>query len=420
MKRKQFLLSCMALCLALSTQAQVSDGIKKAFPAYVIYRVNGICASVSIPENEQWKIAQYYSRQDSLANKSLHEGADASSLDRYYGNDDRAIEKLLTPLEWNDYVCRGGNFASQSAAILTYRTQLGLTPDQTDTLLKITMRLPAMKAETGFNQKDFERKHIPEILNPGQLDKYQSIVNRKTAERNTAGDWKWICSMGLNTGVDSAAACSEFFNYELRLAAAYNDNFSNARNDDSVKAVNAQKPDLLIKGNIFKYQVPYSVLNEMVKFRDSLNLSETQENGLIQLAVAHERQRLQSVARDTSINTRTSDMLNIGKLLDKSQIDHYCVIVNRWYAAKMAKNDLDKLEKAGLLNGQDTAQVNAENFNYELGILVARDRIPFSDDKKTEFLLADARNNKPPLLEALDAKNKSAQATQQNKGILSW
>ena len=206
--------------LAGKVSAQVNMRVLKAFPAHIVQRIHEIMVLCPVSEESQWKLGDYFVRQDSLANVALRHDSTSLALSDYYRTSVEELEAVLSPLELNDYRLKVQyhHCANRMRRMIQQREALQLTLHQVEALFTESCRL-----ETDKNIRDFwgTEFHIADsILTPSVHKRFYGLLRESEIAENVKRQTKELAENNLlPVDMDSIQTYQYLCRCEMELQA---------------------------------------------------------------------------------------------------------------------------------------------------------------------------------------------------------
>jgi hypothetical protein len=431
LKINKKLIWSISACLILfhpDVNAQVAKEITARYPASVVYRLSGITSKVAIPVEKQRILAEYFQKQDKLANQALASGKNSDEISGYYTNRIAYLKTVLSPLELNDYEFNPENTENQLEKAIKYRQSLILGTEQVNDLLgaRKTENAPQdNESEPTGNTTLAEGEKLTKVLSPSQYDKFLQLLVKPIALIQASTSWALLKKHGLVKPTDSVRINSENLQYFIRagIMDARANNSELYLKIDSVRGTYfVYKPLDLWKLDMLNNQMPESQFATVITKRKLLKLSSRQVDSLLAVAAALEKIRAEYKTKVSheKYNSIPFEAKNLLQILTPPQYETYLYDKNRVEAITNEKKIWTRLKQYGLTNDVDSAQTNKELVNYQLNVLVANERYHNSDSQENMELKAMVENKKPPILKKLDISVRTSSLNASSKKSLSW
>jgi len=406
--------------------AQMAPELQGRYPAYIIYRVYQIASKTALSAQKQLQIAQYYKDQDDLNNAMLTQGKPIAEVMNAYVKQQDFIKKILTPLEYNDYKFINNVATPQIAKALKFRDQLNLTTTQTDQLLTALSKLEKAKANykpmnpiDAFNSKVFEGDEMSKILTDDQYIHALKLINMPKSVAENNDSWAILKRNGFLNGKDTSMIFRQNLDYYQTKDAqeAKIMNTKNIEKLDSVKRYyEINKPEILKKLAAVTNKLPNSQFATAIKFRKEIGLTQVQVDSL--LSKANELEVLKSAfnSKNTGrFDTRPFERANLPKILNPDQITTFLNHKNQPIATANSKKEWAKIKELGLNSGLDSNKVIIQLADYDLRYLVANERLNMDKTQQNAFAKKDVENDKPEVLQKMEAKIKAIEMSKNAK-----
>jgi len=431
LKLNKKLIWLISACLILfhpDVNAQVAKEITARYPASVVYRLSGITSKVAIPVEKQRILAEYFQKQDKLANQALASGKNSDEISGYYTNRIAYLKTVLSPLELNDYEFNPENTENQLEKAIKYRQSLSLSTEQVNDLLgaRKTENAPQdNESEPTGNTTLAEGEKLTKILSLSQYDKFLQLLVKPIALTQSNSSWLLLKKYSLVKTVDSSRINSENLEYFTRagISDARVNNSESYLKIDSVRGTYfVYKPLNLWKLDMLNNQLPESQFAAVITKRKLLKLSSRQADSLLAVAAALEKITADYKTKITykKYDSTPFEAKNLLQILTSSQYEAYLYDKNRVEAITNEKKIWTRLKQYGLTSDVDSVQVNKELIDYQLNLLVANERYHNSDTQENTEIKAMVENKKPAILKKLDISVRTSALNASSKKSLSW
>ncbi len=419
----------VGLFFSVSAKAQIAPEIIKKYPAHILVQIQHVTSRVSLPLDQQEKLAQYYTLEDGLAEAKKAQGGSLEEIDKFYSLDIRQLSKLLTPLQLNDYnTAELSNNTSELAKALKYRKELQLSKTQVNELLTRVSNDKTVSPPDLTLSKSIEFNSLKEVLSKDQFQFYFKVINKDKALTVAQDNWIQLKKFNLVQNSDSAKITDELFKHLFDQYTGIDQiNYSRPKATDSVaRFYTLFRPYILWKLDAYRNTLPWWVWGQtgrIIELRKELNLTNIQVDSLLYNNINLEKQKWNSPSRYSNefINNWPAQIASILRVLNAEQYNRFLEIKNYNHSLFNADNDWLALKKAGLILPEtDTIKVMAENQKYELRWLVANERVNNNRSQQNLFAKQAIENNKPQLLKKLDAVNNETAVNKNLKESFAW
>jgi len=413
------------LLLPFAARAQVAPEIAKKFKANIVSRIYEVTSKVPLSFQKQLQLGMFFKKMDSLANVNIAKGASLEDVSQFYVTRPRDLKPILSPIELNDYTTLNYTSASKLAVAIKFRKDLKLTPTQVDSLLLRLNAMASRKPGNAFDVKGYEAESLGRLLNAEQCKSLMMIICKDRALFYTAADWQALKDFNLVKNPDSVEISNQNFNYEIVKQAFLNRPIlaKNAFKDDSIrKSIDINKPRILLKLDAYKNTLPQSEFAYVSRYRKEIALTDTQIDSLLNKVIQLEHLRMDYANRNVTgkYYAKPFETENLNAILTPQQWDIYLKSKSQTKAELNAQNDWAKLHQAGLTKELDSVKTHQENFQYELNLLVATERLSFNKSQRNAFAVKDIEASKPSPLKKLDMINKNVADNESLKRTLAW
>lgn len=134
-----------------------------------------------------------------------------------------------------------------------------------------------------------------------------------------------------------------------------------------------------------------------VRNRERLQLSKEQIDNLI-----YQSKLMAEMKRETpSLDLKEYERKSLPTILTDEQYTNLLILLNKKQASEWATNSWKHIQERGIDQGQDSAKVHREIYNYNLAKLVRKDRFG-NDTPKISVSLARMNTEKPEALRRLE------------------
>jgi len=421
-------ISICALFFHLDVKAQVAKEITSKYPASVVYRLYSITAKVDIPVEKQHTLAEYFLKQDKLANQALATGKGIEALSGYYTTRISYLKTVLSPLELNDYEFDPDNTENQIEKAVKYRQQLGLGSKEVSDLLKASkteVALSGNEPELADNTTLTEGKALTEVLSQQQYNNFLQLLVKPIAIAQSNSSWVRLRKYGFVSGADSTKINSQNLEYFVKagvIDARANNSELYTKIDSIRQTYFVFKPLNLWKLDMLDNDMPESQFSAVIKSRALLKLTGKQVDSLIAAAAKLEQIRSAYKAKVTykKYDSNPFEAKNLMHILTSPQYEAYLYDKNKVEAITDEKKLWTRLKQYNLDKGVDSVQTNKELINYQLNLLVANERYHNDDTEENMQIKAMVENKKPAILKKLDLTVKTSTLNASSKKSLSW
>jgi hypothetical protein len=414
----------------LSMAAQVAKEVTTKYPASVVCRLYAIACKTNIPVKKQMVLADYFLQQDKQANKALSNGAPLADVANLYAVNTTYLKKILSPLEFNDYIFSADKTTSQFIKALKFRNELGLNEKQVNELLTLADKPHELRA-TANNEipptiNRYEGEQLVRILTGRQYKSYITLLVAPWADSDNLEAWLKLKRYGFVNPADSGKVCKDNLNYFMKSDGmdAETSNSISAGKTDSVRfSFFSFKPACLMKLDMVNGTLPQTQFTDILKIRKVLWLNNRQVDTLISDISQLERLRGAYKAQHPYMKYDATpfEAKKILDILNTVQYNAYLREKNKDNAMVNEKKTWNRLKQYGLIKeGVDSVQLSKDLIKYHLDILMANERFHNDDSPQNAEARAAAEKNKPFILKQLDTNMKTTAAKDNSKKALAW
>jgi len=409
--------------------AQVGKEITLKYPASVVCRVYTITAKTNIPLKKQITLADYYLQQDKQANKALASGAPLADVAGIFTENTTYLKKLLSPLEFNDYLFSTDKTTSQFIKALRFRNDLALSDKQINELLAIASN-PKNLQSTANNEiplsiNRYEGEQLVKILTDKQYKSYITLLVTPWANTDNQDAWQKLTRYGFVNPCDSDRICKDNLSYFIKsdgIDAETNNSLLAGKLDSVRFTYFTFKPACLMKLDMVNGTLPQSQFTDVLKARKVLWLTNRQVDTLITDISQLERLRVTYKAQHpySKYDAIPFEGKKILSVLNTVQYNVYLKEKNKESALVNEKKTWNRLKQYDMLTNVDSVQLSKDLIRYHLNILVANERFHNDDTPQNAEARTAAERNKPAILKQLDINVKTTAAKNDSKKALAW
>lgn len=428
MKTKKIKRVVLNLCLSFPFIGfgQVSQEVSHKFPAHIVYKIDDLMTKVNLSQEKQIKIAQEFSKLDSLANISLKKGATSTQLRSYYIVSKKFLKPILSAEEFDFYeyeIEKDNRFL----VALKFAAYLKLNSEQ---LIKIREQkdyLYAKPLTTKQEKINFYNTKLNDILTKQQSVLLLQIIYKDQSIADAKKDWERIQQLKLVNDKESSTEYKKIENYHS-LKNSFLDldseKFDKKKIEKLIAKITLEEPPLLIRANILSAgEFKNNSFSSIIKYEKDIKLTESQIDTLLAKYKELEKIRFENEERDLTSKLplkEPSEYDNVIKLLNPEQINIWLGNKHKNQAIKIALKNWKKLEMEGLIKDLNQETTVLDFSNYQLKFLIADEKTRMYNTPEYAFYKRDVEQKKPDLLKQLDliARNKSKGITTKNG--LTW
>jgi hypothetical protein len=418
--------------LPFSLTAQVAKEVTMKYPASVVCRLYAIASKTNISVKKQTILADYFLQQDKQANKALVIGAQLPNVVNLYSINSSYLKKVLSPLEFNDYLFLTDKTTSQYIKVLKFRNELGLNNKQINDLLALANNIDNVQKNYNpnndllYDPTRYEGEQLIKILTEQQYKNYLPLLVAPWAKSDNQEAWVKLKRYGFINPADSDKVCKENMVYFLRAntTEAETNNSKLSGRLDSVRFTYFMfKPVCLMKLDMINGTLPRCQFTDILKSRKTLGLKDRQIDTLLTHISRLEQLRVAFKKQFPYVNYDAAPFegKNIVSTLNPVQYDNYLKIKNINNAIVNAKKSWNRLKKYGLIKEDvDSVQLTKELIRYHWDILIANERFHNDDTPQNAEARTLSEKNKPLILKQLDTNVKTTATKDNSKKALAW
>lgn len=176
---------------------------------------------------------------------------------------------------------------------------------------------------------------------------------------------------------------------------------------------------LLIRCGVFMRDSRFATA---IRYKKELELKEWQVDSLLDKAATMDAMIESYKAANPigNFDTKQYQVEQVLHILTRFQHELFLNCRNRELALFTAKKDWERLVKAGVDTGLDSAKTVGDLYTYELRKFVANERCSISDILANRMIKKEVEESKPMLLVQLDAAVKGSEESKKLKKALAW
>ena len=402
--------------LAGKVSAQVNMRVLKAFPAHIVQRIHEIMVLCPVSEESQWKLGDYFVRQDSLANVALRHDSTSLALSDYYRTSVEDLEAVLSPLELNDYRLKVQyhHCANRMRRMIQQREALQLTPHQVEALFTESCRL-----ETDKNIRDFwgTEFHIADsILTPSVHKRFYGLLRESEIAENVKRQTKELAENNLlPVDMDSIQTYQYLCRCEMELQAdiTYWREAGNREKLAEAEVVYKLKnPKCLKRLELYWIAPEWSIIRYAIQKRNvaGLNLTEHGLDSLLLKGEEYRRLEQEKKHANEKFSESALDCQLAQSVLTKEGIDKLLAEKRKSWIQGDVEREMNELERYGLVNNANRESVLKELTDYKRQVGVSYEWAAIERSQENLFRLCDLQDHVPLILKKMEEKQKQERA----------
>ena len=344
----KILLLILSLYAPLVGQAQISPKVIQSFPAHIIFKIDKVASKVKLTVDQQMKIGQQLSKNDSIANITLGKEDTTNNLKSEYITTVNFLKSILSQEQLEIYMSQVDK-KNRLLLALKSAKELQLDAKQIEQI-RIQNNIVATMPKNNTKQKMvFYAQKLDSILKKPQYDSLLKIIYAEESYKETLEDWNNILELKLATPQDSTMLYPQIYQYHLTKNAIldYKAGKEDAKkNKDLKEKIKLQfEPKILIWQTIASNGIyKNNIFSETIKFQKELNLSTIQIDSLLSNYKKIEQLKFNNSSQDLAAkkakNYVALENTEIAKILNPKQLSILLMKKSETNASKT--NPIDK------------------------------------------------------------------------------